>query len=39
MRSIVDGADFQIPSTIDDAAIIPELIETLTKYKIGVYNL
>jgi propionyl-CoA synthetase len=39
MRSIVDGADFQIPSTIDDADIIPELIETLTKYKIGVYNL
>jgi propionyl-CoA synthetase len=39
MRSIVDGADYQIPSTIDDAAIIPELIETLTKYKIGVYNL
>ena len=39
MRSIVDGADYQIPSTIDDADIIPELIASLTKYKIGVYNL
>ena len=39
MRSIVDGADYQIPSTIDDADIIPELIASLTKYKIGIYNL
>ncbi len=39
MRSIVDGADYQIPSTIDDADIIPELIASLTKYKIGFYNL
>lgn len=39
MRSIADGADFQIPSTIDDESIIDEIIQTLTKYKIGVYNL
>lgn len=39
MRSIADGANFQIPSTIDDESIIAEIIETLTKYKIGVYNL
>jgi propionyl-CoA synthetase len=39
MRSITDGTEYQIPSTIDDATIIPELIETLTKYKIGIYNL
>jgi propionyl-CoA synthetase len=39
MRGIADGADFQIPSTIDDESIIAEIIETLTKYKIGVYKL
>jgi propionyl-CoA synthetase len=38
MRSITDGTEYQIPSTIDDATI-PELIETLAKYKIGIYNL
>lgn len=34
MRSIADGADFQIPSTIDDESIIAEITETLTNYKI-----
>jgi propionyl-CoA synthetase len=38
MRSIADGDNFQIPSTIDDEAIVEEIIEVLTKYEIGVYN-
>jgi propionyl-CoA synthetase len=38
MRSITDGAEFQIPSTIDDESIVDE-ITTLKKYKIGVYNI
>jgi hypothetical protein len=32
MRCIADGADFQVPSTIDDESII-EITETLTNYK------
>lgn len=39
MRSITDGAEFQIPSTIDDESIIEEIVNTLKKYKIGVYNI
>jgi propionyl-CoA synthetase len=39
MRSITDGDEFQIPSTIDDESIVEEIIATLKKYKIGVYNL
>jgi propionyl-CoA synthetase len=39
MRSITDGAEFQIPSTIDDETIVEEIVTTLKKYKIGVYNL
>ena len=39
MRSITDGDEFQIPSTIDDESIVEEIITTLKKYKIGVYNL
>ncbi|HLF52841.1 acetate--CoA ligase [Flavobacterium sp.] len=39
MRSIADGDNFQIPSTIDDESIIEEIREVLTKYEIGVYNL
>jgi propionyl-CoA synthetase len=31
MRCIADGADFQVPSTIDDESII--ITETLTNYK------
>jgi propionyl-CoA synthetase len=38
MRSIADGDNFQIPSTIDDEAIVEEIIEVLTKYEIGVYH-
>ena len=39
MRSITDGEEFQIPSTIDDENIIEEIVTTLKKYKIGVYNI
>jgi propionyl-CoA synthetase len=38
MRSIADGENFQIPSTIDDETIVDEIIEVLMKYEIGVYN-
>jgi propionyl-CoA synthetase len=38
MRSIADGDDFQIPSTIDDESIVGEIIEVLTKYQIGFYK-
>jgi propionyl-CoA synthetase len=38
MRSIADGDDFQIPSTIDDEAIVGEIAEVLKKYEIGVYT-
>jgi propionyl-CoA synthetase len=31
MRSIVDGESFQIPSTIDDEAIIDEITQTVQK--------
>jgi propionyl-CoA synthetase len=39
MRSITDGEEFQIPSTIDDETIVEEIVTTLKKYKIGVYNI
>lgn len=39
MRSITDGDEFQIPSTIDDESIVEEIETTLKKYKIGVYNI
>jgi propionyl-CoA synthetase len=38
MRSIVDGENFQIPSTIDDESIVDEIIQDLTKYEIGIYK-
>ena len=38
LRSIADGENFQIPSTIDDEAIIDEVKEELQKGKIGVYK-
>ncbi len=38
MRSIADNKDFQIPSTIDDEAIVEEIIEVFKKYKIGIYK-
>lgn len=38
LRSIVDGENFQIPSTIDDETIIDEIQEELQKAKIGSYK-
>ena len=38
LRSIVDGEKFQIPSTIDDEAIIDEVKEEFQKYKIGSFK-
>lgn len=38
LRSIADGENFQIPSTIDDEAIIEEVREELEKAKIGSYK-
>ena len=38
MRSIVDGENFQIPSTIDDEAIIDELKHDFTHAKIGSFK-
>jgi propionyl-CoA synthetase len=38
MRSIVDGENFQIPSTIDDEAIIEELNQEFTLAKIGSFK-
>jgi len=38
MRSIADGTDFQIPSTIDDEAIVSEIEAVLTKYEIGFFS-
>jgi propionyl-CoA synthetase len=38
MRSIADGGSFQIPSTIDDEAIVEEIIEVLKSQKIGTYK-
>ena len=38
MRSIADGENFQIPSTIDDENIVGEIDSVLQKYNIGIYN-
>lgn len=38
LRSIADGEDFQIPSTIDDEAIIDEVTEVLKHDKIGCFK-
>jgi propionyl-CoA synthetase len=38
LRSIADGNDFQIPSTIDDEAIIDEVNEVLQNHKIGSFK-
>ena len=38
MRSIADGDNFQIPSTIDDENIVGEITAVLKKYEIGIYN-
>jgi propionyl-CoA synthetase len=38
MRSIADGENFQVPSTIDDEAIIDEIREVLEEAKIGSFK-
>ena len=38
LRSIADGSDFQIPSTIDDEVIIAEVSEVLQNHKIGSFK-
>ena len=38
LRSIADGENFQIPSTIDDEAIIDEVKEVLELAKIGSFK-
>ncbi|RAK25331.1 propionyl-CoA synthetase [Flavobacterium aquaticum] len=38
MRSIADGEQFQIPSTIDDEAIIDEIRDVLEHAKIGFFK-
>ncbi|NHM01975.1 propionyl-CoA synthetase [Flavobacterium sp. KDG-16] len=38
MRSIVDGENFQIPSTIDDEEIVNELITNFSTTKIGSFK-
>ncbi|WP_339839525.1 acetate--CoA ligase [uncultured Flavobacterium sp.] len=38
LRSIVDGDNYQIPSTIDDETIIDEVKEEFQKYKIGSFK-
>ncbi|CAM3524866.1 acetate--CoA ligase [Flavobacterium gelidilacus] len=38
LRSIVDGDNYKIPSTIDDEAIIDEVKEEFQKYKIGSFK-
>ena len=38
MRSIADGEEFQIPSTIDDEAIIEEIETVLKNAKIGYFK-
>ena len=38
MRSIADGEQFQVPSTIDDEAIIDEIKEVLEHAKIGAFK-
>ena len=38
MRSIADGEQFQIPSTIDDEAIIDEIRAVLSQAKIGCFK-
>lgn len=38
LRSIADGESFQIPSTIDDEAIIDEVTEVLKHDKIGCFK-
>jgi len=38
LRQIVDGKEYQIPSTIDDETSIAHVVEILEDYKIGVFS-
>ncbi|MCO6176257.1 propionyl-CoA synthetase [Flavobacterium sp. NRK F10] len=38
LRNIADGVEFQIPSTIDDPAIIDEVKDEFLQHKIGVFK-
>ena len=38
MRNITDGVAYQIPSTIDDVAIIDEIKDVLAERKIGIFK-
>ncbi|MFM2231014.1 MAG: Propionate--CoA ligase [Bacteroidota bacterium] len=38
LRSMIDGVEYQIPSTIDDEAIIDEISEVVSQAKIGSYK-
>lgn len=38
LRQIIDGEEYQIPSTIDDENIITEILEILQNYKIGAFK-
>lgn len=38
IRSIADGIEFQIPSTIDDEFIIEEIKEDFQKHSLGIYK-
>lgn len=38
LRQIADGVEYQIPSTIDDEAIIDEVVEVFQKSKIGSFK-
>lgn len=35
MRKIADGEEYTVPSTIDDPAVLDEIIEILQKFKLG----
>ncbi|SHJ25546.1 acetate--CoA ligase [Flavobacterium haoranii] len=38
LRQIIDGVEYQIPSTIDDVAIIDEIVEVVKEHKIGSFK-
>jgi len=37
LRNIADGVDYTIPSTIDDPAVVDEIVHVFKLHKIGVY--
>ncbi|MDK2771363.1 MAG: acetate--CoA ligase [Flavobacterium sp.] len=38
IRQIIDGVEYQIPSTIDDVTIIDEIVEVVKEHKIGSFK-